>query len=235
MRLYNSLSRKVEEFEPIKPPSVGMYCCGPTVYWSTHIGHMSKYVGDDVLRRTLTYLGYQVKHVMNVTDVGHLTSDADEGEDKMEKGANREGVSVWDIAKKYEAEFFQTMDELNVMRPDVISRATEHIPEQIDLIKRLEAKGYTYQTAEAIYFDISKFPDYGRLSVQALEDKKVGARDEVVVDAEKKNPQDFVLWFFLYRSVCQSYYALAFTLGRRVSRMAHRVFGNEYEVFGREF
>jgi cysteinyl-tRNA synthetase len=195
MRLFNSLTRHVEDFEPINPPTVGMYACGPTVYWSTHIGHMSKYVGDDILRRTLTYLGFEVKHVMNVTDVGHLTSDADEGEDKMEKGAAREGLSVWEIAKKYEAEFFETMKELNVLRPDVIARATEHIPDQIELIRILETKGYTYQTPSAVYFDVSKFPDYGKLTGQNLTDKIVGARQDVFVDQDKKNPFDFVLWF----------------------------------------
>lgn len=195
MRLYNSLTRKIEDFTPINPPQVGMYTCGPTVYWSTHVGHISKYVGDDLLRRTLTYLGYQVNHVMNVTDVGHLVSDEDEGEDKMEKGAAREGLTVWEIAKKYEAEFFDTMDQVNVLRPNVVARATEHIAEQIELIKRLEQKGLTYQTEGAVYFNVAKFPEYGKLSGQKLSDKKTGARSEVVVDPEKVNPEDFVLWF----------------------------------------
>lgn len=193
--LYNSLTRKKEEFKPIDPPNVGLYTCGPTVYSSTHVGHMSKYTGDDILRRVLTYNGYKVKHVMNITDVGHLTSDEDAGEDKMEKGAKREGLTVWDIAKKYEKEFFETMDALNILRPDVISRATEHIKEQIELIKRLEQKGYTYTTKSVVYFDVSKFPDYGKLSGQKLSEKKVGAREDVVVDPDKKNPYDFVLWF----------------------------------------
>lgn len=195
MRLYNSLSRRVEEFNPINPPKVGMYTCGPTVYWSTHVGHVSKYVGDDLLRRTLTYLGYQVNHVMNVTDVGHLVSDEDSGEDKMEKGAVREGKSVWEIAKKYEIEFFDTMDQVNVLRPNVVARATEHIAEQIELIKRLEHKGFTYETEGAVYYNVAKFPDYGKLSGQKLGDKKTGARSEVVVDPEKINREDFVLWF----------------------------------------
>lgn len=180
---------------PINPSNVGMYCCGPTVYWSTHIGHMSKYIGDDVLKRILIYLGYKVKHVMNVTDVGHLVSDADEGEDKMERGAEREGLSVWDIAAKYEAEFFETMDALNVSRPNVVCRATEHIKDQIALIKRIEKNGFTYQTDSAVYFDISKFPNYGQLSGQKLTDKMVGARDDVVIDSQKKHPYDFALWF----------------------------------------
>ncbi len=195
LHLYNSLTRAIEEFKPINPPDVGLYTCGPTVYGSTHIGHMSKYIGDDILRRTLVYNGFNVKHVMNITDVGHLTSDADEGEDKMEKGAKREGVTVWDVAKKYENEFFETMDSENVLRPIVTARATEHIKDQIKLIKKLEKKGFIYITSEAVYFDVSKFPDYGKLSGQKLSDKITGAREDVIVDPEKKNPYDFVLWF----------------------------------------
>ena len=194
MKLYNTLSRKIEEFKPIKSGEVGMYTCGPTVYWSTHIGHMSKYVGDDLLRRVLAFNNYKVRHVMNITDVGHLTSDADEGEDKMEKGAARENLSVWDIAKKYEKEFFDTMDRLNVLRPDIICRATEHIPEQVALIEKLESKGYTYQTDAAIYFDVSKFPDYEKLSGQKLEEKVAGTREGVATDSQKKSPYDFALW-----------------------------------------
>ena len=195
MRIYNTLSRKIEEFQPLDPSTVGLYTCGPTVYWSTHIGHMSKYIGDDILKRVLLYDGYKVKHVMNITDVGHLTSDADEGEDKMEKGAQREGLSVWEIAKKYEKEFFETMDALNVLRPDIIARATEHIADQIELVKRLEAKGLTYQTDSAVYFDVDKFPSYGKLFGQKLEEKITGAREEVVVDPQKRHPYDFALWF----------------------------------------
>ncbi len=194
MKLYNTMSRKIEEFVPINSPHVGMYVCGPTVYWSTHIGHMSKYVGDDILRRVLVYNGYGVKEVMNVTDVGHLTSDADEGEDKMEKGAAREGISVWDIAKKYEEEFFDTMDALNVARPNIVCRATEYIPQQIALIKKLQEKGFVYETDEAVYFDVSKFPDYSKLSGQKLEEKVTGSRNEVIVDSQKKHPYDFALW-----------------------------------------
>lgn len=193
--IYNTLTRKKEEFKPINPPNVGLYTCGPTVYGHTHIGHMSKYIGDDILRRALSSNGYNVTHVMNITDVGHLTSDEDTGEDKMEKGAKREGLTVWEVAKKYEQEFFDTMDAVNVLRPNVIARATEHVKEQIDLIKRLKEKGFTYETSSAVYFDVSKFPEYGKLSGQKLSDKKIGAREDVIVDTEKKNPYDFVLWF----------------------------------------
>lgn len=195
MNIYNSLSRKVETFKSLHDHKVGLYTCGPTVYWSTHIGHMSKYVGDDLLRRILIYNGYEVNHVMNITDVGHLTSDADEGEDKLEKGAAREGLSVWDIAKKYEKEFFDTLKALNVLKPNIVARATEHITNQVELIKKLESKGFVYETDQAVYFDVAKFPDYGKLNGQSLSDKKTGARDEVVVDPQKKHPYDFALWF----------------------------------------
>lgn len=147
------------------------------------------------MRRALIYNGYKVTHVMNITDVGHLTSDEDAGEDKMEKGARREGLTVWEVAKKYEKEFFDTMDALNVLRPNIVARATEHITEQIGLIKRLEQNGYTYETDSAVFFDVSKFPDYWKLSGQKLEEKKMGAREDVFIDRQKKNPYDFALWF----------------------------------------
>jgi cysteinyl-tRNA synthetase len=132
---------------------------------------------------------------MNITDVGHLTSDADEGEDKLEKGAAREGLSVWDVARKYEKEFFETLYALNVLKPTIVARATEHIVDQVELIKKLESKGFIYQTSQAVYFDVSKFPNYGNLAGQNLEDKKTGVREDVVVDLEKKNPYDFAVWF----------------------------------------
>ncbi len=196
MRLYNSLSRTVEDFSPLDPPNVSIYACGPTVYDYTHIGHARKYIGDDVLKRLLEANNFQVKHVMNITDVGHLVSDADEGEDKMEKGAEQRGQTVWEVAQFFEEYFWKSMDAVNVLRPNVVAKATDHINEQIKLIQKLEEKGFTYQTKEAIYFDVSKFPDYTKLSGQKLEDKAVGVREEVRVDSHKKNPQDFALWFF---------------------------------------
>ena len=196
LKLYNTLSRKAEEFSPLNPPQVGMYACGPTVYDYTHIGHLRKYIGDDILRRTLEINGFLVKHVMNITDVGHLTSDEDNGDDKLEKGAKERGQTVWEVAKFFEDYFFKSVESVNVLRPNIVARATEHISEQIKLIEKLEKKGFIYKTEEAIYFDISKFPDYGKLSGQSLEDEKTGARQEVVVDKNKKNPQDFALWFF---------------------------------------
>lgn len=194
MRLYNTLSRKIEEFKPLNPPDVKMYACGPTVYDYTHIGHMRRYVGDDILVRFLKENGYKVKHVMNITDVGHLTSDSDTGEDKMEKGAKKLGLSVWDVAKKFEKQFFDSMEKLNIKTPDVIMHATDYISQQIELIEILEEKGFTYKINDGIYFDTSKFPNYGELSGQKREELKAGARVEIVEG--KKTPSDFALWKF---------------------------------------
>lgn len=196
LKLYNTLSRKVENFTPLKPPRVGLYTCGPTVYDYTHIGHLRKYVGDDILRRVLENNGYEVKHVMNITDVGHLVSDEDAGEDKMEKGARESGRTVWEVAKFYEDYFWKSVETVNIEKPDIVAKVTDHIEEQIKLIHKLEKNGFSYQTDQAIYFDISKFPDYTKLSGQKLEEKEVGAREDVVVDKQKKNPHDFALWFF---------------------------------------
>lgn len=195
MRLYNTLTRKIEDFAPLNPPIVTFYSCGPTVYDYTHIGHMRTYTNNDLLKRTLIYLGYQVKHVMNTTDVGHLTGDDDTGEDKLEKGAKKTGKTVWDVAKFYTEYFFKTIHALNIIDPDIVCPATKHIDEMIKMIKKLEAKGYTYETKEAIYFDVSKFKNYGKLSGQKLEEKIQKAREEVHIDPEKKHPADFALWF----------------------------------------
>src|SRR3990167_3781382 len=195
MKLYNTASRKIEDFKPFNPSNVTFYACGPTVYDYTHIGHLRTYVNNDVLKRALGFLGYKVKHVMNITDVGHLTGDSDEGEDKMEKGAGKKGTTVWELARVYTDYFISSLDEMNIIRPDVFSNATQHIPEFIEMIKVLENKGFTYETEEALYFNVSKFPNYGKLSGQKLEDKIMAARKEIHVDAGKKNPADFVLWF----------------------------------------
>lgn len=196
MKLYNSLSRTIEEFDPINPPHVGMYACGPTVYDFSHIGHMRKYINDDILVRILRANNYDVKHVMNITDVGHLSSDADQGEDKLEKGAKKVGKTVLEVARQFEDDFWKSLRQVNVQKPDVTARATEHIEDQVALIETLIEKGFTYVTNQAIYFDISKFENYTKLSGQSLEDKITGARRDVVVDNEKKNPADFALWFF---------------------------------------
>ncbi|MBI3335532.1 MAG: cysteine--tRNA ligase [Candidatus Portnoybacteria bacterium] len=197
LKVYNTLSREKEPFKPLGDKEVGMYSCGPTVYDSPHIGNLRTYIMVDVIKRYLAYKGYKVTHVMNITDVGHLTSDADEGEDKLETGAKREGKTVWEIAEYYTTIFKQNLKGLNILEPDIWAKATDHIQDQVDLIKKLEEKGYTYETREAIYFDISKFPRYEKLSRQPLEEKIVGARPEVAVDPKKRNPQDFALWFKL--------------------------------------
>jgi cysteinyl-tRNA synthetase len=193
IKLYNTLSRKKEIFKPIHKDKVGLYTCGPTVYWFAHIGNMMAYVVADLLCRTLEYNGLKVKQVMNITDVGHLTSDEDEGEDKMIIAMRREGKSAYDIAGFYTAKFVQDVESLNVKPAFEYPRATDHIPEQIDLVKQLEEKGFTYRTDDGIYFDTSKLKDYGRLSGQAAEEKKAGARVEL---GQKKNPTDFALWKF---------------------------------------
>lgn len=196
LSIYNTLTRKIEEFHPINSPEVRMYACGPTVYDYLHIGNMRRYVGDDVLIRVLEFDGYKVKHVINITDVGHLTSDQDIGEDKMEKGARKFNMSVWDIAKKFEKIFFEDWDRLNLKKPSFVMHATDYIKDQIDLISVLEEKGYSYKTSDGIYFDTSKFPDYNKLSKQKIEELKPGARVKVV--KEKRNSSDFALWKFSY-------------------------------------
>jgi len=196
VRIYNSLSRKVEGFEPIHDKKVGIYTCGMTVYDYAHIGHGRKYINDDVLRRALSYLGYTVEHVQNVTDVGHLVSDADEGEDKLEKGARKTGKTVWEVAKFYEKHFYDSMDSLNILRPNIIAKATDNIKEQIELIEKLFKNGYAYDTKEAVYFDVGKFKGYEELfGRQALEEKKTAVRKEVKSDERKRNSADFALWF----------------------------------------
>lgn len=196
LHLFNTKTKTTEAFVPLNPPTVTMYACGPTVYDYTHIGHMRKYIGDDILKRILTYLGYTVEHVMNITDVGHLTGDEDEtGEDKLEKGAKREGKTVWDIAKFYTDYFHNTMRAIHVLPPTHEAKATDHIKEMIALIETLITKGFAYETAQAVYFDVSKDKEYGKLSHQKLDEKEVAARDEVVIDPNKKHPADFSLWF----------------------------------------
>lgn len=192
MKLYNTLSREIEEFKPIKPSEVGIYSCGPTVYWNQHIGHMYAYTQWDALLRAFKYLGFKTKWVMNITDVGHMTSDEDMGEDKMEVGAKREGLSVWDIAEKYMNQFLESMELMNIQKPDIFSRATEHIQEQIDLIKKIEANGFAYKTKTGLVFNTSKFPAYAKFARLELEKQQAGARVEV--DPEKKQPWDFLLW-----------------------------------------
>lgn len=191
--LFNTLTRSVEPFKPITPGKVGLYCCGPTVYNFQHIGNMKTYIFEDVLVRTLRSFGYDVNHIMNITDVGHLVSDADEGEDKMMVAMKREGKKSYEIAEFYTKAFLADCDALNIKRPNTICRATDHIPEMIDLIKKLESRGMTYVSGGNVYYDVEKFSDYGKLAKLDLAQLKAGAR--IDVDSNKKSPFDFVLWF----------------------------------------
>ena len=189
---YNTLSKQKEKFVPIHKEEVTIYSCGPTVYKSASIGNMRTNIFQDNLRRVLEYNGYKVKQAMNITDVGHLVSDADEGEDKMEKSAREEGKSPLEIADHYTKLYFQDLTRLNIEMPEIICKATDHIQEMLDLVKKLKEKGYAYETSTAIYFDVSKLDDYGILSGIDVRNQKAGARVEV--DKEKRNPYDFALW-----------------------------------------
>jgi len=193
MRLFNTLTRKVEEFKPQRSWEVKIYCCGPTVYDFAHIGHSRTYINNDVLIRSLKWLGYRVKSVMNITDVGHLTSDSDTGEDKMEKKAKAEKKDIVEIAKFYTDDFWEMCRQLNIGRPDLITPATKYIQEMIKLIKVLEQKGLVYKTSDGVYFDTSKVKNYGELGRVDIEGLRAGWR---VDKGEKKNPTDFALWKF---------------------------------------
>ncbi len=194
LRFYNTLTKKIEDFKPLHDAEVGLYTCGPTVYNTAHIGNLRTYIFEDILRRTLEFDDFRVKHVMNITDVGHLTDDADMGKDKIEERAKKENKSAYDIAARHTKEFFDDLNRLNIELPTVVLKATETIGLQVDLIKKLEAKGVTYRTSDGIYFDTSTFAGYSRLSGQKAKDKKAGARVEVNI--EKKHPTDFALWKF---------------------------------------
>lgn len=193
LKLYNTLTRKKEIFRPIKKGKVGMYSCGPTVYSYQHIGNLRSYIFADILKRVLIYNGHNVKHVMNVTDVGHLTSDADTGEDKIEKAAKREKKTAREITEFYWNVFKEDFKKLNIIEPDVWCKASEHINEQIELIKKLEKKGFTYKTSDGIYFDTSKFKDYGKLARLKVKGLQAGKRVRV---GEKRHATDFALWKF---------------------------------------
>ncbi|MEM0358183.1 MAG: cysteine--tRNA ligase [Candidatus Bathyarchaeia archaeon] len=196
--VFNTLTHKKELFVPIEKGKVRMYCCGPTVYWYAHIGNFRTYIFEDLLRRVLEFNGFEVKHVMNITDVGHLTSDADTGEDKMEVGAQRERKTVWEIADFYTRKFFEDAERLNILRPTIVCRATDHIADMIEYIRKLEEKGYTYIIDDGVYFDTSKLKDYGKLTGMDFErlneSLKAGARVEF--NPNKRNLTDFCLWRF---------------------------------------
>ena len=193
LKLYDTYTRSLREFEPLNPPEVGLYTCGPTVYNFAHIGNLRTYIFEDVLRRVLEFNNYPVKHVMNITDVGHLVSDADTGEDKMESGSRRTGMTAWEIAELYTQEFKKDMGRLNIQEPTIWCRATDHIKEQIEFVRCIEANGYTYNTSDGIYFDTSRLDDYGYLGRLKIEGLQAGMRVEM---GEKHNPTDFALWKF---------------------------------------
>jgi cysteinyl-tRNA synthetase len=193
LTLFNTLGRKLQSFEPIIPGKAGFYGCGPTVYNYAHIGNLRAYITHDILVRTLRRFGFDVNHVMNITDVGHLSGDNDEGEDKMIRSAAERGKSVLEVADFYTKAFFADMEKLNITRPTVVCKATGHVGEMIDLIKRIEEHGFTYSSGGNLYFDISKFPNYGELALLRMDELKAGARTDL--DENKRNAGDFVLWF----------------------------------------
>ncbi|HUD10403.1 MAG TPA: cysteine--tRNA ligase [Candidatus Saccharimonadales bacterium] len=194
MKLYNSLTKEVEELKPQNLPVVTVYTCGPTVYDYPHIGNWFTFIRYDLLIRALIAEAAQPKWVMNITDVGHLTSDADDGEDKLEKGAKREGKTAWDIAEFYSTYFIDGLERLNFLQPSYLERATKHIKEQLDLIKRLEAKGFTYIIDDGVYYDTSKFPKYADFAQLDLDEQQTA--DRIIVNPQKKNASDFALWKF---------------------------------------
>jgi cysteinyl-tRNA synthetase len=210
MRLYNSLNKQIEEIKPLKEGVISMYNCGPTVYWRMHAGNLRAYAEWDILHRSLLYLGYKVERVMNFTDVGHMSGDEDFGEDKIEKTAVAESVNPLEISNRYIRSVIEDFYAMNYLSPsgDVLEpnmpveelkkygwvRATEYIDEMIEFVKKIEKNGFTYETTQALYFDVTKYPDYIRFAQQDLDEKKVGVRTEVEVDLEKKHPADFVLW-----------------------------------------
>ncbi len=195
MKLYNTLTRKIEDFIPYEEGKVKMYTCGPTVYHFAHIGNLRNYIMEDVLEKTLRYIGYDVTRCMNITDVGHLSSDSDSGEDRMLKGAKREHKTVLEIAEQYTNAFFEDCAKLHIKMPDIVSKATDNIDEYIKIIKKLLEKGYAYEAGGNIYFDVSKLEDYYVLTNHREDEMVVGVREGVELDQNKRNQADFVLWF----------------------------------------
>ncbi|MCP5002556.1 MAG: cysteine--tRNA ligase [Planctomycetes bacterium] len=192
LKIFNTLTKQKEIFTPLKEGKVGIYVCGPTVYDHPHIGHAKSYISFDIVVRYLRYSGYKVRYVQNITDVGHLTDNADAGEDKIEKRAKLEEVEPMELVEMYMKSYYDDMDKLNNLRPDISPRATGHIPEQIDLAKVLIDKGYAYESNQSVYFDVSKFKEYGKLSGRKLDEQEMGAR--IDINPEKRHPADFALW-----------------------------------------
>lgn len=232
INLFNTLGKKKQVFEPINKDEVRMYTCGPTVYYNAHIGNLRAYLFMDNLRRVLKYNGYKLKHVMNITDVGHLTSDADEGEDKMMKAARRENRSPWDIAKDYTEKFFIDIDKLNIDRPEIIAKATEHIACMEEYVKKIIENGYTYSTEDTVYFDTSKLDNYGILSGKVVDEQKAGARVEL--DSGKKNISDFAVWIKAPKEhVMQwdSFFGMSYPGWHlECSAMGNKYLGNHFDI-----
>ena len=230
--VYNTLTRKKEEFIPIDRNEIRMYSCGPTVYYFAHIGNLRAYLFMDNLRRVLKYNGYNLKHVMNITDVGHLVSDADEGEDKMMKAAKRENKDPFEIAKFYTEAFLKDIDKLNIDRPEIIAKATEHIDVMEEYVKKIIDNGYTYQTEDTVYFDTSKLDKYGVLSNRNIEDQKAGAR--VDFDKNKKNISDFAVWIKApenHLMKWDSFFGLSYPGWHlECSAMGHKYLGENFDI-----
>ena len=232
LKVYNTLTRKKEEFIPNDRNEIRMYSCGPTVYYFAHIGNLRAYLFMDNLRRVLKYNGYNLKHVMNITDVGHLVSDADEGEDKMMKASRRENKDPFEIANFYTEAFLKDIDKLNVDRPEIIAKATEHIKEMEEYVKKIIDNGYTYQTDDTVYFDTSKLDKYGVLSNRNVEDQKAGARVEF--DTSKKNISDFALWIKApenHLMKWNSFFGMSYPGWHlECSAMGHKYLGENFDI-----
>ena len=229
LKLYNTMTRLVDEFAPIEPGKVGMYTCGLTVYNYAHIGNLRMYIFEDILKRVLMLCGYKVKHVMNITDVGHLTSDADVGEDKIEKGAAREGKTAWEIAEFYQQAFVKDLRRLNIIEPDIWCKATDHIAEQVELVKILEAKGYTYIIeGDGVYFDTSKLADYGKLVRLDIEGLKAGADR----DGGRQTQRHRLCPLEVLASGQKASDGMAKPLGRGLPRLACRMLRDGRQISG---
>lgn len=234
LRFYNTASRTIEDFNPIEQGKVRMYCCGPTVYGYQHIGNFRSFFFEDILKRVLQYNGFDVKHIMNITDVGHLTSDEDSGDDKMEKKAAEEGKTVWEVAKFFTDVFMSDMKQLNIIPASTFPRATEYIQEQIDMVKELEAKGFTYITSDGVYYDTSKFSDYGKMARLDIEGLRAGERVEF--SEEKRNPTDFAVWKFSNKNEKRqmewdSPWGIGFPGWHlECSAMAKKLLGNHFDI-----
>ena len=222
MKLYNTLTKKIEDFIPHNSNEVTMYTCGPTVYHYAHIGNLRTYISEDILEKSLKYLGYNVKRCMNITDVGHMVGDGDSGEDKMSVASKREHKTSLEIANFYTEAFKSDCEKLNVRWPDIVSKATDNVNEYIKMIKKLIEKEYAYIENGNVYFDTTKFSNYYELSGRNSEELLVAVRDDISEDESKRNPFDCGLWFI------NSKFDNQFTLGKRVSWMAYRVFWNIY-------